>query len=340
MRNTESFLKVPPTIKKLQGKRTPTEGDISTQKTPFLEFSDNLYYLQRFYNRCKGKRLSIETIKQYRKVLFRFCNQYSIKDATPDDIRQYLVDLNVSPVTTKIHFMVIRCIYNFLEKEELIIKNPIKKVESPKIPRKTQKFFTDEEIKTLINAPGRGFIGRRDRCIMLTFFGTGLRRSELASLKLQDIRWEEGVILVHGKGSKERKIPLTKTLRRELVLYLKEREKFLQKFYPNPFVFVGSKGNGLTPVGVWDIFKRRRATLGLGRKKSKSEKSESGISPHTWRRTFARTFLKNGGNIVCLQEILGHSDITTTRKYIALTGDDLQEAMENYSPLECDLYKI
>lgn len=291
-------------------------------------YEKNIPLLQLFYRRCIAKGLRPASIAQYRKVLTRYCKQQNVTETTADDIRDYLARLDVAPATRRVHYMALATFYHYLHKAGHITGCPIDGVERPRVPYKVQRYFSADEVTAMINCwDTTTFTGIRNKTVMTTLLGTGMRRAELAGLTVSDINWQNNNIHVrYAKGGKERLIPMTAELRRILSTYLQSRERYLK--HQTPALWVSTvTGEALTPAGVWAIFKRSPLT---------GER----ISPHTFRHTFARAWILNGGSITELQVLMGHSDIAITRRYIALAGGDIATVNDKYNPLANTTWKF
>ena len=223
---------------------------------------NNNYLLNQFYLRCQSLSLRPQSILQYKKVLFRFCKSYEAETANSNNVREYLASLKVAPVTRKIHYMVLNVFFNYLFKTHLIAENPMVDVERPRVPKKRMKYFSSEEIREIIECWDENtFFGIRNKSIMLLFFQSGIRRSEMSQLDLTDIRWDLNVMFIKGKGGAEREIPLTEATRRVLVKYISRRNRFVKerKTYVNNALFISvNNGERLTPAGIWNIFKKSK----------------------------------------------------------------------------------
>ena len=278
--------------------------------------------LHAFYKRCLALNLRPATIAQYRKVLLRFVKEGNDDNSTSEQIRSYLASLQVSPATRKIHWMTLNVYFNFLHRNNLIDINPMKAVEKPKVPKKIMRYFSSQEVKQMIDCwDTKTYSGIRNKTIMLLFLGTGIRRAELAGLLLKDVRWDMDCIIIRGKGGKERTVPLSSELRRVISTYISFRNHWMDGHDACNALFLSANyRQPMTPAGIWSVFKRSPLT---------GER----ISPHTWRHTFGRCWILNGGSLVALQQIMGHSDISTTRKYIFLASEDVGIENERYNPL-------
>lgn len=172
------------------------------------------------------------------------------------------------------------------------------------------------------------FIGFRNYTILSLLLSTGLRRREYLGLTLLDVDFNTGLIHVLGKGDKERFVPIGNTLARILKKYLKRRDEYMSevlKGHSSAVLFISKDGNQLTISGSDSIFQELKGKLGMNGKK---------YSAHTWRHTFAKTFLLNGGDVFTLQKILGHSDITTTKVYINLSDNEMKAQNSKFNPLD------
>ncbi len=290
-----------------------------------------------FYTRCLALNLSPETLKQYEKVLKRFSlfdkevlKKGDTVKVTADDIRNHLNSLSATmkPVTQKIHYMSLKVFFNFLYREGLIRENPMSRIERPKIPQREVQSYNRQEVFKLINGFDKtSFIGYRNHTIMTIFFSTGMRRGELTRLLLSDIHFDVNIIQVIGKGNKQRSIPMSITLRRTLKEYIRKREEYIDRmsYYMNSYLLINCKGEPMSPMAVYDVFK-----VAADRQKITGVR----VSPHTFRHTFAKYFLLNGGDIFSLQKILGHSDIAVTKKYVSLNDKEIRIQNDRYNPLD------
>lgn len=294
-----------------------------------------------FLKNCNTKNLALKTINTYRERLIPFyvcCYNDGITELesiTREYTESYISDLlkRYSPATVRGKFIAVKVFFNFLVAHEYIINNPVKSLKLPKIPKVYIGAFTRDEVRDILNVFDKGsFLGYRNYVIMLTLFSTGLRKSELIALSIEDIQTDISCIKVYGKGSKERFVPIGDTLQKVLARYLKRRNEYINaKGYNNTYaVFISRIGKPLKPSGLNAIFQ--------GLKKNKAKWSTK-VSAHTWRHTFAKMFLLNGGDIFTLQKILGHEDISTTRLYLDLNTQELQVQNNKYNPLENTRWK-
>lgn len=302
---------------------------------------------RQFINRCLALGLSTETIKQYQKVLKRLIQNYT-KDKTEKTIestdirvftstllREHLAFLSrcVSPTTVKIHYMALHSFFSFLYKNDIISEDVMRNIEKPKVPKRDLQAFTKEHLDILLSVFDRStFTGFRNYVIACVLFSTGVRRGELVKIKLTDIMFEINAIKIIGKGNKLRNVPVSDTLRKLLIKYIKNREEHIKtnKLYRSPYCFISYTGNKLSENAVTDIFRK------VGKE---NRMNGVRVSPHTFRHSFAKYFLLNGGDVFTLQKILGHSDISVTRQYVNLNENDIRVQNEKYNPLENETWK-
>ncbi len=291
---------------------------------------------QEFFKRCLALNLEQATMEQYQKVLKRFdkfCNAKGITDSSQINagvMREHIGGLSstMGAVSIKIHYMTLKVFFGFLKRDEVIDDNPMLRVETPKLPKRLIQAFSKTDISKLLNAFDKNeFLGFRNYTIMCILFATGMRRGELIKLCLSDIYFELDIIKVIGKGNKQRNIPLTQTLRKVLVKYLTKRKEYVEQLRLNkcPYLIINNKGERLTATTISGIF----SDVGKD-----YEMKDVRVSPHTFRHTFAKFFLLNGGDVFTLQRILGHSSIETTRRYVNLNDSELKVQNDKYNPFE------
>lgn len=202
--------------------------------------------------------------------------------------------------------------------------NPLELIEAPKLGLTLPATLSLGEIDALIGAIDLSKPeGERNRTILETLYGCGLRVSELVNLRLSDLFFEEGFIRVTGKGSKQRFVPVSEGTQRYILLYIEavRRHIAIQKGFED-ILFLNRRGSRLTRAMIFTIIKRLAVETGL--KKT--------ISPHTFRHSFATHLLQNGADLRAIQQMLGHESITTTEIYVHLNRDDLAKAIHQYHP--------
>ncbi|WP_067146361.1 site-specific tyrosine recombinase XerD [Pseudotamlana agarivorans] len=218
----------------------------------------------------------------------------------------------------------LRSFFSYLIFEDYIKINPLELIESPKIGRKLPDTLSEEEIDAIIKAIDLSKPeGERNRAMLETLYGCGLRVSELINLKLSDLFFEEGFIKVTGKGDKQRFVPIVDITQKYINIYRKEIRTHLniQAGFEDT-LFLNRRGKQLTRAMVFTIIKQLVEKIGL--KKT--------VSPHTFRHSFATHLLQNNADLRSIQLMLGHESITTTEIYVHLDRSHLTEVVEKYHP--------
>ncbi|MBK5214159.1 MAG: site-specific tyrosine recombinase XerD [Flavobacteriaceae bacterium] len=214
--------------------------------------------------------------------------------------------------------------FNYLIFEDYRKTNPLELIESPKLGRKLPDTLAVEEIDAMIGAIDLGSKqGERNRAILETLYGCGLRVSELTNLKISDLFFEEGFIKVTGKGDKQRLVPIGPTTEKYINIYRKEI-RVHQEIHPlaKDTVFLNQHGKPLTRAMIFTIVKRLAVKAGIRKT----------ISPHTFRHSFATHLLENGADLRAIQQMLGHESITTTEIYTHIDRRHLTEVINKYHP--------
>lgn len=291
---------------------------------------------QRFLRRCIALNLASGTLVKYDRTLNRFfetCisrNIQNVENITTDDIRAHLAKLakEVSPNTLKVYFDTLKSYFSYLYRDKIITENVIASIEKPKTEQKNIPAFNRIEIDTILNAFDKdSFLGFRNYTIVCTLFATGLRRAELSSLYINSINFDVNIIKVIGKGRKYRDVPLSLTLRKVLLKYLQKRRDYVaeNKLFKSPYLIINKDGEKLgvsTINGIITKVGRNEHITGVR------------VSPHTFRHTFAKFFLLNGGDLFSLQKILGHSDIETTKRYVEMNETEIKFQNDKFNPFD------
>ena len=244
-----------------------------------------------------------------------------------DDLKQFLstlFDLGLSARSQARIISGIKQFYGFLILENLVKVDPSELLEQPKLGRKLPEVLTIEEIDSLLAAIDLSKNeGHRNHAMLETLYSCGLRVSELVGLRFSDLFFEEGFIRVIGKGNKERLVPVSQQVQKEIEIYQQHIRNHLniQKGSEN-IVFLNRRGAQLTRVMVFTIIKNLAESIGL----------KKNISPHTFRHSFATHLIEGGANLRAIQEMLGHESITTTEIYTHLDQRFLRDAILSYHP--------
>ncbi|NVJ88379.1 MAG: site-specific tyrosine recombinase XerD [Flavobacteriaceae bacterium] len=218
----------------------------------------------------------------------------------------------------------LRSFFDYLVFEDYRKTNPTDLIETPKIGRKLPDTLSENEINSLIQAIDLSHPqGERNRTILEVMYSCGLRVSELVTLKISDLFFEEGFIRVLGKGNKERFVPIHYQAQKYITTYINEIRNHIKPLKGfNDTLFLNRRGKSLSRQMIFTILKNLASDIGLKKK----------ISPHTLRHSFATHLLKNGADLRAIQQMLGHESITTTEVYVHLDKTYLKEVVETYHP--------
>ncbi len=217
----------------------------------------------------------------------------------------------------------IRSFFLFLYEEGYINSDPAANLSSPKLIRKLPDVLTQREVLKLLESCDLSTKkGIRDRAMLETVYGAGLRVSELINLKITDLDINEKIIRVFGKGNKERIVPIGSYAIKYITIYLNNVRRHLKYSFDSDIIFLNMNGKPLTRMGFWKILKHY--TLIAGIKKH--------VSPHTLRHSFATHLLEGGADLRSVQEMLGHSNIVTTEIYTHVDREYLKETLKLYLP--------
>jgi integrase/recombinase XerD len=210
----------------------------------------------------------------------------------------------------------IRTFHAFLLREGDTDVNPAQAVSRPKVPRNLPRPLAVAEVESMLAVPGDGdVVGLRDRAILETLYGAGLRISELVGLDVDDVDVDEGSVRVFGKRSKERLVPLGRFATGAVEGYLARSRPVLARPMSGPALFLNQRGGRLTRQGAAKILGIAARRAGLSKR----------VTPHTLRHSFATHLLEGGADVRVVQELLGHATLTTTQIYTLVTGDRLRE---------------
>lgn len=277
------------------------------------------------------KNLSANTLESYKRDIKQYINyltENNIKNlaiTTKTTIITYLIYLqNKGKATSTIsrNIASIRCFYQFLLMNNQVTKDPTSNLESPKTEKKAPSILTLTEIDTLLNQPeATSTKGIRDKAMLELLYATGIRVSELISLTIDDLNLEMGYIRC-TTGSKERVVPFGSVALQALKDYIEEHRKYLVKTKSEIILFLNCQGKPLTRQGFWKIIKSYT-------KKANIEKT---ITPHTLRHSFATHLIQNGADLKSVQEMLGHSDISTTQVYMNLSKNKIKDVYNKTHP--------
>ena len=288
-------------------------------------------YLKLYLNYLKyEKKLSNNTIMSYETELKEFEDYFknnNLLKLTTKEIYSFIKYLdNEKKVTarTKSHYItVINNFYIFCLKEDYLKNNPCEAIWQPKISKNLPQVLTYEETDKLLDVNINNPYNARTKAMLELIYATGIRVTELISLKFNHVDLFNDVIKVEGKGSKERIVPINQSAKKYLEIYLNEyRSKLIKKKKSCDYLFLNNRGLGITRQGFYKIIKQRALEVGISKD----------ISPHTLRHSFATHLLQNGADLRVIQELLGHSDISTTQMYTHLTNEQLKNEYSKTHP--------
>ncbi|AIO18464.1 Tyrosine recombinase XerC [Candidatus Izimaplasma bacterium HR1] len=292
----------------------------------------NVEVLERFKNYIESeKRYSDYTSISYFDDIHNLINfldkeQFGdILTVSPRIARFYTATLheNYSPKSIARKISSVRSLYNFLVREDVLEENPFLDIELPKQEKRLPKFIYPEEIESIFKSiDTSSVLGTRNYLILEFLYGTGVRVSELCNVKLNDIDYFQNLCLIHGKGSKDRYVPLHNRLINEISDYVITTRKDLLKTKENKYLFLNHHGDNITPRGIRMVINKVMLESGESLK----------ISPHTLRHTFATHLLNNGADLRSIQELLGHSHLSSTQIYTKVSKEKLKESYMQAHP--------
>ncbi|WP_055091884.1 site-specific tyrosine recombinase XerD [Flavobacterium aquidurense] len=291
-------------------------------------------YIKDYQSYLRIERgMSKNTIENYSFDIERLClfletNQIEVSplkitDETVQDFI-YAVAKEVNPRSQARIISGLKSFFNYLIFEDYRNDSPLELIETPKTGRKLPDTLSLQEIDALIAAIDLSSNeGERNRAMIETLYGCGLRVSELVTLKISDLFFDEGFIKITGKGNKERFVPIGKLTQKYIQIYQKEVRVHLNiKKGHEDTLFLNRRGNQLTRAMIFTIIKDLAVKINL----------HKNISPHTLRHSFATHLLENGADLRSIQLMLGHESITTTEIYVHLDRSFLKEVMHSYHP--------
>lgn len=291
-------------------------------------------YIKSYQSYLKIERgMSKNTIENYSFDIERLClyleqNAIAVSPIAIDDnlVQQfvYAISSQVNPRSQARIISGLKSFFNYLVFEDFRVDNPLELIESPKTGRKLPDTLAIQEIDALIAAIDLSSNeGERNRAMLETLYGCGLRVSELVGLKISDLFFEEGFIKITGKGNKQRFVPIGELAQKYIQIYKETiRAHMNVKKEFGDTLFLNRRGGQLTRAMVFTIIKDLAVKIDLHKK----------ISPHTLRHSFATHLLENGADLRSIQLMLGHESITTTEIYLHLDRKFLKEVIHNFHP--------
>jgi integrase/recombinase XerD len=275
--------------------------------------------------------LAKNTLLAYGLDLRKFCRFLNGKGGDPRQVRQGEINefaralsrQGLSPKSIARTLNAVRMFYRYLVTEKIVDEDPTAAIRAPRTWKSLPRFLTLEEVDHLLAAPDPAQpLGLRDAAMVELLYATGLRVSELVSLRLRDLNLDVGYLTCVGKGKKERLVPMGRAAIKRLRSYLDPARPVLLKGKSALAIFVNSRGRAMTRQGFWKILKKYGRTIGLRGK----------LSPHVLRHSFATHLLERGADLRSVQVMLGHADISTTQIYTHINRERLKKIYKDFHP--------
>ncbi len=278
-------------------------------------FADYHYY---------ERQSSENTIASYRRDLMKFA-AYAQMNGVTDPVKvtetmiqSYLLMMEKNGAKTSSLSRTVaslKSFFDYLVLKRRIEQSPMKHIRAPKVVKGTPEVLTIEQVSRLLDQPkGSGPKAVRDKAMLELLYATGIRVSELISLKVDDVNIQSGYIRCQERG-KERIIPIGSVAKASLRVYMRQSREMLIKDPSDPILFTNFNGKAMSRQGFWKLLKSYAQAAGI----------EADITPHTLRHSFAAHLLENGADLRSVQEMLGHSDISTTQIYLKMTTGKIRD---------------
>jgi len=264
-------------------------------------------------------------------LLFRFLEESAdlhalneVRLAHLQDFVKFIAEMELGTTSQARVISGIKAFFQYLILEKLVNNNPTELLEAPQLGQKLPEFLTIQEINSILSEIDLSSKnGERNKAIIETLYGCGLRVSELIGLRISELHFREGLVSVTGKGDKQRLVPLGKMAEKQILIYMKQvRVHLSPQKESEDILFLNNRGGKLSRQMVFLLVKELVEKAGI--KKT--------ISPHTFRHSYATHLVQNGANLRAVQELLGHASITTTEIYTHLNSSDLRKAILKYHP--------
>lgn len=293
-----------------------------------------LDFLKEYLSLLKiEKNLSDNSINSYKTDIIKLFNYFEREKVSDLDkvtyqiITKYFEEqrtegINSSSVSR--YSSSIKGFFSFLKQNNYIRKNPVVNLKSTKTARDLPSVLSFQEVEKILEQPNlKAKLGLRDKAILELLYSSGLRVSELLNLKLSDLFFDDEVIRVFGKGSKQRIVPIGSSAINWVTLYLQKLRPLLQKRMKSEnIIFLNSRGSKLSRMGIWKLVK----------KYCEAAEIKKEVHPHTFRHSFATHLLEGGADLRAVQEMLGHSDISTTQIYTHIDREYVKQIHKDFHP--------
>ena len=292
-----------------------------------------MFYLEEFRDYLQFERgVSPRTLDAYGRDLRRLVayakrlGHEDVERLTPTHLREFVYDLKdqgLQATSIRRTLSGVRTYFGFLIAEGHVKADPTEQVEMPKVWRRLPGVLSREDVEKILEAPEiSDRLYWRDKALLEFAYASGVRVSELATLKLRDVDLQEGVATVFGKGAKERMVPIGRSAQRALDIYVRETRPNLARSEGQGVVFLNAQGRPLTRMGIWKILRKHVKRAGVRKR----------VTPHTLRHCFATHLLEGGADLAAVQEMLGHADISTTQIYTHVDREYLRDVHKQFHP--------
>ncbi|QQS36317.1 MAG: site-specific tyrosine recombinase XerD [Ignavibacteriales bacterium] len=279
------------------------------------------------------KNLSENTVTSYSNditTLLNYLDEKRVTDLseiTDKHLRQFfelLYDIGLSSTSAARYYSSIKGFLKYLFNSGYIKQNPIEKITPPKLAKNLPQVLTVAEVESVLSKPDTGEkLGLRDKAVLELLYACGLRVSELINIKISDLFFNDEIIRVLGKGSKERLVPIGSSAVNWINEYMKtSRPQLSKKSLSGNFLFLNSRGTKLSRMGIWKIVDRYLNEAAI----------HKDVHPHTFRHSFATHLLEGGADLRAVQEMLGHSDISTTQIYTHIDREYIKQVHKQFHP--------
>lgn len=275
------------------------------------------------------KGLAGNTLDAYRRDLVRFGRFLAatpLTDVTMAHLRSYLDRLREAKLASRSiarHVTTLKGFFGYLVEEQQLKSNPADLLSGPQIGFSLPKYLSHQSVEQLLQPTGENvFTGLRDRAMLDLLYATGVRVSELVKIRLGDLDFEEGILRVTGKGNKQRLIPVGREALSSVQCFCTEARSGILKTRTSPYLFVTSRGSGMTRQGFWKLLRNHGRQAGIS----------GPLSPHVLRHTFATHLLEGGADLRSVQTMLGHRDIGTTQIYTHVMRTRLRKTVDDHHP--------
>ena len=279
----------------------------------YLYISDFLSYLELELN------YSDNTVNSYGNDLNKVDSYFNGKDMlklTTNEINKYIKSISfLAPATISHNISTLKSFYLYYIKTGKITSSPVEAIKLPKLGTHLPTYLTIDEVNSLLDIEINDPFQARNKAILELMYATGLRISEVVSLEFKNIDFDDCIVRVMGKGSKERIVPLADITIKYLDLYINEYRNFILKSKISEYIFVNYNGNRMTRQGFFKILKQICKSSGINKE----------ISPHILRHSFATHLLNNGADLRIIQELLGHENISTTEIYSHVSSEKIKK---------------